>query len=80
LKPAASAFSVVKSVSVPSKTKVHPNVNYSQVYHNAGGNDQSFLDVPRTNKGIMKHVANSLSRPQIRIEAPIKEDEEEQND
>lgn len=28
----------------------------------------------------MKHVANSLSRPQIVVEAPIKEDEEEQND
>lgn len=32
LKPAVSAFSVVKSVSIPSKTKVHPNVNYSQVF------------------------------------------------
>jgi hypothetical protein len=63
LKPATSAFSVVKSVSVPSKTKVHPNVNYSQVFHNGGGADQSFLEVPKVNKGIMKHAANSFSRP-----------------
>jgi hypothetical protein len=36
LKPAASAFSVVKSISIPSKTKVHPNTNYSQVFHTPG--------------------------------------------
>ena len=78
LKPATSAFSVVKSTSVPSKTKVHPNVNYSQVFHNNGGN--ATLEVPRANRGIMKHVANSFSRPQIRVEAPIKEDEEEEHD
>jgi hypothetical protein len=36
LKPAQSAFSVVKSISIPSKTKVHPNTNYSQVFNTPG--------------------------------------------
>jgi hypothetical protein len=81
LKPAASAFSVVKSISIPSKTKVHPNMNYSQVFHTPGSQSVSgFHDGGRTNKGIMKHMANSFSKPQVMIDAPIKEDDEEQND
>jgi hypothetical protein len=61
LKPAVSAFSVVKSVSLPSNAKVHPNVNYSQVFGASDLQNGSY-DLPRINRGIMKHVASSFTR------------------
>ena len=78
LKPAVSAFSVVKSIQAPSKARVHPNVNYSQM-HTPGSNNLTNADLPRINRGI-KGIVNSLSRPQVMLEGSIKEDEEEHND
>jgi hypothetical protein len=77
-----SAFSVAKSsISAgTSKAKVHPkNVNYSQVFQNGGGSQSmsGLLDFPRGQGGTMKQVASSLSKKHFRINAPIKEDEEE---